>query len=169
MAARTLVHEDGRGFFLESFAAREMEAHGLTSNFVQDNHARSCTAGVVRGLHFQKPPFDQAKLVRVVRGEVFDAVVDLRKKSKTFGTWLGFTLSEENKRMLYFRGDLPTATARSRRTRSFCTRLTPSMIRSTTPAYAGTTRPRRCVAGAGPLVSDKDGKLPFLKDIKSPF
>jgi len=94
------VFGDNRGFFLETFqAARYEELAGMTLPFVQDNHSRS-TQGVLRGLHFQvnKP---QGKLVRVVRGEVFDVVVDLRRGSPTFGLWEGVYLSEENKRQFW--------------------------------------------------------------------
>lgn len=94
------VFGDNRGFFLETFqAARYEELAGITLPFVQDNHSRSAQ-GVLRGLHFQvnKP---QGKLVRVVRGEVFDVVVDLRRGSPTFGLWEGVYLSEENKRQFW--------------------------------------------------------------------
>ena len=93
------VFGDARGFFYESFNKKTLEPVGITAEFVQDNHSRSCQ-GVLRGLHYQiKQP--QGKLVRVVAGEVFDVVVDIRKKSPTFGKWLGEHLSAENKRMLW--------------------------------------------------------------------
>ena len=123
-----------RGLFSESFSAREMDAHGLPANFVQDNHARSLAPGVLRGLHFQKPPFAQAKLVRVVRGSVFDVVVDLRTASPTFGSWLGFTLSEENKTMLFVPKDSAMDTAPCPPIRNFFTKLTPTTPRTMTRA-----------------------------------
>lgn len=94
------VFGDERGFFMESFNAREFEAlTGQKRSFVQDNHSRS-QKGVLRGLHYQigKP---QGKLVRVVVGEVFDVVVDIRRSSPTFGKWEGIRLSAENKQMLW--------------------------------------------------------------------
>jgi dTDP-4-dehydrorhamnose 3,5-epimerase len=94
------VFEDARGFFLESYKKNVFQANGITVDFVQDNHSFS-KKGVLRGLHFQKPPMAQDKLVRVVTGEVFDVVVDLRKHSPTFGQWLGIILSETNKQMLF--------------------------------------------------------------------
>lgn len=95
------VYIDERGFFFESFNQIEFEkAIGGKVNFVQDNHSMSC-AGVLRGLHFQKPPFSQGKLVRVVKGEIFDVAVDIRKKSKTFGRWVGVNLSESNFKQLW--------------------------------------------------------------------
>jgi dTDP-4-dehydrorhamnose 3,5-epimerase len=94
------VFGDSRGFFLESFNAQDFaQCTGLDVNFVQDNHSRSAQ-GVLRGLHYQlnKP---QGKLVRVVRGRVFDVAVDVRKSSPTFGQWAGIELSEENNRQLW--------------------------------------------------------------------
>jgi len=93
------VHQDQRGFFLESYSQRRYEAQGITPRFVQDNHSRSAR-NTLRGLHYQTPP-GQAKLVRVVVGEVFDVAVDIRFGSPTFGQWVGVTLSAENKRQLY--------------------------------------------------------------------
>lgn len=93
------VFEDARGFFFESFNERNLLSFGITQKFVQDNHSRS-KKNVLRGLHYQiQQP--QGKLVRVVRGEVFDVAVDLRKNSPTFGKWSGAILSEDNKRLLW--------------------------------------------------------------------
>lgn len=94
------VFGDARGFFLESFNQKVFsEATGLSCEFVQDNHSRS-THGVLRGLHYQlKQP--QGKLVRVVRGAVFDVAVDIRRSSPTFGKWVGAELSEENQRLFW--------------------------------------------------------------------
>jgi dTDP-4-dehydrorhamnose 3,5-epimerase len=90
---------DERGFFIESWNRRVFAEAGIAAEFVQDNHSRSAH-GVLRGLHYQleKP---QGKLVRVVKGGVFDVVVDVRRSSPTFGRWLGFELSEANQRMLW--------------------------------------------------------------------
>ena len=94
------VFGDARGFFMESFNARSFqEATGLNVDFVQDNHSRSAK-GVLRGLHYQIQ-LAQGKLVRVVRGSVFDVAVDLRKGSPTFGKWEGVELSEENNRQFW--------------------------------------------------------------------
>jgi dTDP-4-dehydrorhamnose 3,5-epimerase len=93
------VFGDERGFFLESFNEREMHRIGIDAHFVQDNHSRS-RRNVLRGLHYQimQP---QGKLVRAVRGAIFDVAVDLRRDSVSFGKWVGVELSEENKRMLW--------------------------------------------------------------------
>ena len=95
------VFGDTRGFFMESFNQRLFnEAVGREVQFVQDNHSRS-GHGVLRGLHFQKTPHAQGKLVRVTQGSVFDVAVDLRRSSQTFGQWVGFELSGENHRQLW--------------------------------------------------------------------
>ncbi|MCI8582775.1 MAG: dTDP-4-dehydrorhamnose 3,5-epimerase [Dorea sp.] len=93
------VHGDARGYFMETYNQRDMEEAGLNMVFVQDN--QSCSAkGVLRGLHFQKE-FPQGKLVRVIKGAVFDVAVDLRKNSSTYGKWYGIILTEENKKQFY--------------------------------------------------------------------
>jgi len=92
---------DGSGYFFESFNQKTFEeAIGLSPRFVQENHSKSIK-GVLRGLHFQLPPKAQGKLVRVIHGEIFDAVVDIRKDSPTFGQWLGEMLSADNKKQLW--------------------------------------------------------------------
>ena len=95
-----IVFVDKRGFFMESYKYSEFAKFGIKEKFVQDNHSRS-TRGVLRGLHYQKNPKAQAKLVRVTRGKVFDVAVDIRRGSPTYGRWVGVLLSEENKKMLY--------------------------------------------------------------------
>ena len=90
------VHGDGRGYFMETYSRRDMEEVGLNYNFVQDNQSMS-TKGVLRGLHFQIN-YPQTKLVRVIKGSVFDVAVDLRKDSDTYGKWYGVELTEENKK-----------------------------------------------------------------------
>jgi len=95
------VFEDERGFFYESFNQKKFnEAIGKTISFVQDNHSKSFK-GVLRGLHYQKAPFEQGKLVRVVAGEVFDVAVDIRRDSATYGQWVSEVLSGENKKQLW--------------------------------------------------------------------
>lgn len=94
------VFGDSRGYFFESFSLRVFEELVGKVNFVQDNESKS-SYGVVRGLHYQLPPYTQAKLVRVVKGQVLDVAVDLRKGSKTFGKHVAVELSEENKRQFF--------------------------------------------------------------------
>lgn len=96
-------HGDKRGYFMETYNERDFKAAGIDVNFVQDNQSSS-TRGVLRGLHFQIN-FPQDKLVRVVRGKVFDVAVDLRKGSKTYGKWYGVELSEDNKKQFFIPKD----------------------------------------------------------------
>ncbi len=93
------VHGDSRGYFMETYSQRDMQAEGLNMVFVQDNQSMS-VKGVLRGLHFQKQ-YPQGKLVRVIKGKVFDVAVDLRAGSPTYGKWFGVELSEENKKQFY--------------------------------------------------------------------
>lgn len=90
------VHGDNRGYFMETYSRRDMEENGIFITFVQDNQSMS-TKGVLRGLHFQKE-YPQTKLVRAIKGRVFDVAVDLRPGSATYGKWYGVELSEENKK-----------------------------------------------------------------------
>lgn len=93
------VYGDSRGYFMETYNQHDMENAGINITFVQDN--QSCSSkGVLRGLHFQKQ-FPQTKLVRVIKGSVFDVAVDLRKESKTYGKWHGVELTEENKKQFF--------------------------------------------------------------------
>ena len=94
------IFRDARGYFFESFSVREFEEKVARTTFVQDNE--SCSSyGVIRGLHFQKPPFTQAKLVRVIKGSVLDVAVDLRKGSPTYGKHVAVELTEDNHRQLF--------------------------------------------------------------------
>jgi dTDP-4-dehydrorhamnose 3,5-epimerase len=106
------IFRDERGFFSETFNARSLAAAGVSAPFVQDNHSLSVPRGVVRGLHFQVPPHDQAKLVRVTRGAVFDVAVDIRSGSPTFGQHVACVLSAGNWSQLW----IPTGFAHG-----FCT------------------------------------------------
>ena len=94
------VFEDHRGYFFESYNKHDFMNAGIDKNFVQDNESMS-QKGVLRGLHFQKPPFEQGKLVRVMQGAVLDVAVDLRKSSATYGEWVAVELTQENKWMYW--------------------------------------------------------------------
>lgn len=94
------VFADERGFFMETYHKRDFEKAGIPQVFVQDNHSRS-KKNVLRGLHYQLEPMAQGKLIRCVRGTIFDIAVDIRKQSPTFGKWVGTNLSEENKLVLW--------------------------------------------------------------------
>lgn len=162
------VFGDERGFFYESFNEKIFEeAIGRKVDFIQDNHSKS-SYGVLRGLHFQLPPFAQAKLVRCIVGEVFDVAVDIRKNSSTFGKWVGVNLSAENKRQLW----IPEGFAHGFLVLS----ETAEFVYKTTNYYApqydrgilwddpsiGIKWPQ---LSSFPLLSDKDSKQPSLRDI----
>ena len=94
------IFKDDRGYFFESFSGREFEEKVCKTVFVQDNESKS-SYGVLRGLHFQKPPYSQSKLVRVIKGSVLDVAVDIRKGSPTYGKYVSVELSEDNHRQLF--------------------------------------------------------------------
>jgi dTDP-4-dehydrorhamnose 3,5-epimerase len=95
-----VVHSDSRGYFMESYNNDSFRKAGIQFIPVQDNESKSAR-GVVRGLHYQLRPFDQAKLVRVIEGKIFDVALDIRKASKTYGKWFGIVLDSENKKQLF--------------------------------------------------------------------
>jgi len=153
---------------METYKMPDFVAIGINGNFVQENHSRS-SKGVLRGLHYQNRPFAQGKLVRVIRGEIFDVAVDIRKGSPTWGKWVGVILSEENKNILY----VPVGFAHG-----FCVLSEiAEVIYKTTNVYCAESE-----AGIiwndedlniewpvkEPILSEKDRKLPTLKnaDIK---
>ncbi|TAF65197.1 MAG: dTDP-4-dehydrorhamnose 3,5-epimerase [Cytophagales bacterium] len=166
------VFEDNRGYFYESYNQKSFEAAvGFVPHFVQDNHSFS-TKGVMRGLHFQKPPFAQAKLVRVVQGSVLDVVVDLRQKSPSFGTYFGVELSAENKKQLY----IPEGFAHGFVVLSDSAELIYKCNQFYNPAHEGGIRfddpALRIDWGYQPtqmIVSEKDKALPFLETSFSYF
>ncbi|MEM2542807.1 MAG: dTDP-4-dehydrorhamnose 3,5-epimerase [Candidatus Korarchaeum sp.] len=98
---RARAFPDARGFFLETYRRSEFERHGIPVTFVQDNFSRSVRRGILRGLHYQKAPRAQGKLVMVLRGAIYDVAVDIRRGSPTYGRWVAVTLSEQEHTMLY--------------------------------------------------------------------
>jgi dTDP-4-dehydrorhamnose 3,5-epimerase len=100
MVVEPVVFEDERGFFMEAYKHSDFVSAGIGEHFVQDNHSLSARH-VLRGLHYQRPPMQQGKLIRCIRGRIFDVSVDIRRGSPTFGRWAGIELSEEDGRMLY--------------------------------------------------------------------
>lgn len=164
-----IVHGDERGFFIESWNSRTFEEAGLNIEFVQDNHSRSAR-GVLRGLHFQVNT-PQGKLVRVTRGSVYDAVVDLRRSSSTFGDWFGLELSEQNQRMLWVPPGFAHGFLVLSETADFqykCTEYYSPRddrgIRWNDPEI-GIEWP--LVDGIEPTLSEKDGAAPFLSDAET--
>lgn len=93
--------EDYRGYYCETYSRRTLEEHGITDEFVQDNHFLSLERGTIRGIHFQNEPFAQSKLLRCIRGSLLDIAIDLRKNSPTYKKWVSVVLSAENRRQIY--------------------------------------------------------------------
>ena len=169
------VFGDSRGFFLETWSRATFASHGLDYDFVQDNHARSGPAGVLRGLHFQRPPAAQAKLVRISRGAVFDVAVDLRQGSPTFAKWYGAILSAGNFKQLL----IPRGFAHGYLTLEPDTEFLYKVDAPYSPeldAGLAWDDPDLAVAWplaehgiAAPVLSDKDNRLPCWADFVSPF
>lgn len=163
---------DNRGDFSETYKKSAWAAAGVTDEFVQDNHSRSSRRFTLRGLHFQAPPFAQAKLVRVLKGRVLDVAVDIRKGSPTFGRWTGVELSADKGNQLY----VPVGFAHG-----FLT-LEPDAevhykvsAEYSKPSEMGVIWNDPTIAlpwpleGEPPVLSDKDAILPQLGDLESPF
>lgn len=161
------VFADNRGFFLESYKKSDFINAGIDVDFNQDNHSKS-TKGVLRGLHYQLPPYGQAKLVRCIRGKIFDVAVDIRKDSETFGQWVGEILSEENKHMLY----IPIGFAHGFVVLSDEAELIYKASGEYSPSHDRGIRwddPTINVEWGSdlePIISEKDNKQPFFKDNK---
>jgi dTDP-4-dehydrorhamnose 3,5-epimerase len=158
------VFPDERGFFLESYKSSDFFDVGITENFVQDNHSKS-KYGVLRGLHFQKNPKAQGKLVRCITGEIFDVAVDLRKNSPSYGKWVGEILSEENKKMLY----IPKGFAHGFCVLSSDAEIIYKCTEEYAPEYDAGIKWNDNVIGiewpvVDPIISEKDSLLPNLLD-----
>ena len=160
---------DARGFFSESWNRRTLAEHGITRDFVQDNHSLSAAAGTIRGLHFQAPPHAQAKLVRCGRGALFDVAVDIRRGSPTYGQWIGLELSFENGRQLL----IPEGFAHGFVTRQPDTEICYKCTDYYAPDCDGALRRDSCGIAWGlsgdPVLSDKDAAAPPLAAFDSPF
>ena len=164
---------DARGFFSESWNRKTLESHGITLDFVQDNHSLSAQVGTVRGLHFQSPPHAQAKLVRCGKGRLFDVAVDIRRGSPTYGRWIGQELSFENGRQLL----VPAGFLHGFVTREPDTEIIYKCTDYYAPECDGAVRfddPDIGIdwgipADVAPLLSDKDAKAPLLRDFDTPF
>ena len=164
------VFGDARGFFFESWNQGAFNAAAGPTEFVQDNHSRSCR-GVLRGLHFQLPPHPQGKLVRCALGEIFDVAVDIRRSSPTFGQWVGAVLSADNKQQLWvpagFAHGFLTLSEQAEvlyKTTDFWSRECEGAIRWDDPQVA-IAWPLEGLAGEPPLLSGKDAEAPRLDQL----
>jgi len=164
------VFQDERGFFLESSVNKWFEEKDIKVNFIQDNHSKSVEAGVLRGLHFQLPPYTQTKLVRVTKGKVYDVIVDIRQESETYGQWQGLELSEQNFTMLL----IPKGFAHA-----FCTLKPNTEFMYKVDEYYTPDSEHGIIWNdptlnidwpiKEPILSEKDSKLQTFKEFKSPF
>ncbi len=164
------VFGDHRGFFMESWSRRTMEEAGLFYDFVQDNHSLSTVKGTLRGIHFQKGDKAQAKLVRCVRGAVLDVAVDLRHDSPTYKQWIGVELSEENKKQVL----IPRGFGHGFVTLTDHVEFLYKADNYYAPEADGGIRWNDPDIGVDwgidhPVLSEKDTKNPFLKDIEPVF
>jgi dTDP-4-dehydrorhamnose 3,5-epimerase len=161
---------DERGYFMETFSHRIFAKHGIKADWVQENQSFSARKGIIRGLHFQIPPMAQAKLVRVVQGEILDVFVDLRKDSPTFGQSDSVHLSAENCKAVF----IPHGFAHG-----FATLSENVIVQYKVDNYYSREHDKGIRWNdadlkidwqiAAPILSDKDKNLPFLKDFVSPF
>lgn len=164
------VFGDHRGFFMESYSSLKFQELGIDYPFVQDNHSLSAEAGVLRGLHFQTNPKAQTKLVRVVAGAIYDVAVDVRKSSATYGQWVGVILSSANKRQLL----VPRGFAHG-----FCTLVPNTEVVYKVDEYYSPEHDGGILWNdpdlaidwpvTKPVMSDKDLKLPLLKNAELNF
>lgn len=164
------VFGDNRGFFMESYSKTTFIEMGIDFTFVQDNHSLSVEKGVLRGLHYQLTPKAQTKLVRATAGAIYDVVVDIRKSSTLFGQWIGVVLSAANKRQLL----VPQGFAHG-----FITLEPNTEVLYKVDQYYSSEHDRGIAWNdpslaidwptASPILSDKDDRLPFLKDAEINF
>lgn len=166
-----VVHSDSRGYFLESYNSEVFRKEGISFVPVQDNESKS-SRGVIRGLHYQLRPFDQAKLIRVIDGKILDVVLDIRKTSATFGKWFAIELDSENKKQLF----IPKGFAHGFSVQSNfaiiqykCDNLyTPDCERGISvndPAFGIDWKTDSSIA----IISEKDLKNPLFKDAEYNF
>ncbi|MCK4570025.1 MAG: dTDP-4-dehydrorhamnose 3,5-epimerase [Bacteroidales bacterium] len=163
------VFGDDRGYFFESFNAEVFASAGLAANFVQDNESRS-VKGVLRGLHFQEPPYEQGKLIRVARGAVMDVSVDIRKDSPTYGKWAAFELSDLNKRMLWIPPGFAHGFVSLEDDTIFIYKCT-NVYNSDSENSIRWNDPKLNIDWGiqNPIISDKDSKAPLFMELESPF
>ncbi|MEK4512992.1 dTDP-4-dehydrorhamnose 3,5-epimerase [Paenibacillus sp. FSL K6-2524] len=165
-----IVHGDSRGYFMESYNGAILQQHRISNDFIQDNQSLSAEPGVLRGLHYQLNPKAQTKLIRVLSGAIYDVIVDIRRKSPTFGHWVGVILSEHNHRQLL----VPKGFAHG-----FCTLVPNTQVFYKVDEYYSPENDRGILWNdpalgidwpiSSPILSDKDQRHPLLKDAELNF
>jgi dTDP-4-dehydrorhamnose 3,5-epimerase len=164
------VFKDSRGWFYESYSVRNVEPSGIKDVFIQDNHSYSAKKGVIRGLHYQSPPFDQSKLVRCTSGSVLDVAVDIRYGSPNYAKWFGLVLSAENRKQLY----IPRGFAHGFLTLEDDTEVQYKVDNFYSAEHDRGIRYDDKDIGIewgvdSPLLSEKDSKAPYLKEREPDF
>ncbi|WP_341860062.1 dTDP-4-dehydrorhamnose 3,5-epimerase [Qipengyuania sp. GPGPB31] len=169
---RPIKHGDHRGFFSEVYKRADFQDVGLIADWIQDNQSHSAAAGTVRGLHFQSPPMAQSKLVRVLRGAIYDVAVDIRKGSPTYGEWVAVELSAEKWNQLF----VPVGFAHCFMTLEPCTEVLYKVSAPYSKELEGAIRwndPALGIEwpdlGVEPTLSEKDKTAPLLEEFDSPF
>lgn len=163
------VFEDERGYFFESYNHEKFLAHGLDLKFLQDNESKS-KKGVLRGLHFQAPPFAQGKLVRVMRGSVLDVAVDIRKNSPTYGKWESIVLSGNNKWMYWIPAGFAHGFVTLEDDTIFFYKCTNVYNKASEGSVNWSDPDLNIDWGVSePIISDKDKIAPGFRDFNSPF
>ena len=163
------VFQDERGYFFESFNEEKFRAYGIDAKFIQDNESKS-QKGVLRGLHFQNPPYAQGKLVRVMKGSVLDVAVDLRRESPYFGKWVSIVLSESNKWMYWIPEGFAHGFMTLEDNTVFFYKCTHFYNKSSEGSIRWNDPDLKIDWGSdAPILSEKDQNAPFLKDFKGNF
>lgn len=161
---------DNRGWFMETYSARDLKEYGITAKFVQDNRSFSAKKGIIRGLHFQRAPYTQAKLLTCLQGAILDVAVDLRKASPTYKQWVSVELTADNKKQLF----IPKGFAHGFVTLTDNVEIMYKCDAFYAPECDGGIRfddPDICVDWGitDPILSEKDANAPFLKDLHLDF
>lgn len=164
------VFGDNRGWFMETYSRRDFEDAGITAEFVQDNRSFSSKKGIIRGLHFQRNPMCQAKLLTCLKGEILDVAVDLRKDSPTYKKWISVKLTAENKKQIF----IPKSFAHGFLTLTDDVEIMYKCDELYSPECDGGIRFDDPEIGVewgveNPILSEKDKNAPYLKDIKLDF
>ncbi len=164
------VFGDNRGWFMETYSERDLKEAGIIADFVQDNRSFSAKKGIIRGLHFQRAPYTQAKLLTCLRGSILDVAVDLRKDSPTYKEWVAVELTEENKKQLF----IPKGFAHGFVTLTDDVEIMYKCDAFYAPECDGGIRFDDPDIGVDwgitdPILSEKDQNAPFLKDITLDF